>query len=260
MDMNLNLDPMAREPLSRAPLVTVLAQIRFTPDEGLVGESTGEPLRNALGADYPDQRLEEQSAVLLQPDGTRDERTIRQWVLSDVNGRWRVVVGADFLTVQASEGAYTRREDFLTRLRVATAALARTRPPAVVDRVGVRYIDRLLSVDPERLSAYVRPEMQAASGQLGAGVFLQSQIVQFQVMRDDDHVVLRSATLPPNGFYDVLVPPVSQPAWLLDIDAFLEQRFQFTEDDIDLTASRLGERVYSAFRWVVTDEFLEEHR
>ena len=51
------------------------------------------------------------------------------------------------------------------------------------------------------------------------------------------------------------VDPVDEPSWILDIDAFLEETSAFDVEMIGSRTRALAERIYSFFRWVVTDEF-----
>ena len=51
------------------------------------------------------------------------------------------------------------------------------------------------------------------------------------------------------------VDPVDEPSWILDIDAFRQESSAFDVESIGSRARTLAERIYSFFRWVVTDEF-----
>lgn len=254
----LDLRPVQRVPLAKAPLVIVIAQVRFAVTPGLVSGAEGESVRELLSSAYPDARGEHHQVTVQRPDGTVEIHQIDQWILSTIDGHTRVTIASDFVALQTT--SYTSREDFQERFRFLIATLTEVAHPPVVHRLGVRYVDRLTGEDRlERLSDYIRPELCAAVVDRDASVALLGQAVQTTLRAGDDEVLLRSLVLPPQGFYDVMIDPVPEPAWVLDIDAYTTQQFGFDLDQTVEVSARLTERVYSAFRWVVTDRFLQEH-
>lgn len=254
----LDLRPTQRVSLTRAPLVTVISQVRFSDTPGLVDGPDAEAVRAALKADYPESVGEQHKATLQRADGTVETHEIHQWTLSSVDGNWRVTIAGDFIAIQTMQ--YTNREDFLTRFSAVLDAVPERARPAVVHRLGVRYVDRLTGAGiVDRLSEYIRPELCAAVVDRDESVRLLGQAVQTTLAVEDDEVLLRSFVLPPQGFYDVMILPVNETAWVLDIDAYTTRQFGYVAAEILDNAHRLVERVYSAFRWVVTDKFLGEH-
>lgn len=254
----LDLQPVQARHLSRAPLALVLAQVRFSPTPDLVSGDTAAAVRAALGDHYPDAREERQTVTLTLPDGSRDTRELRQWILRDVAGVWTVTVAEDFVALHTVK--YDDFGGFRDRLDRLLWVVADGAAPAVTDRVGLRYVDRLVGDDMvARLPGFIRESLHGAVCDTGPGVSIMGQMIQTNARVDDDETLIRAIVLPANGLYDVMVPPVPEPSWVLDVDAFTTRRVPFDSGEIAETVARLADRAYSAFRWAVTEEFLKEH-
>ncbi len=60
-----------------------------------------------------------------------------------------------------------------------------------------------------------------------------------------------NATFDPNVF-----KPIDQPSWFLDLDMSISENQEFDVEKILEDAKRFSERIYTFFRWSVTEEFL----
>jgi uncharacterized protein (TIGR04255 family) len=57
--------------------------------------------------------------------------------------------------------------------------------------------------------------------------------------------------------YDpVNLAPINDKSWVLDLDLFLEEVTSFDPSAIVLKSTAFSEKIYTFFRWAVTDEFL----
>ncbi len=66
--------------------------------------------------------------------------------------------------------------------------------------------------------------------------------------------------VPANGTVDpAAVDVIDEPSWLLDLDAFVASTHTFEVDAVMSQVKGLAERIYSFFRWAVTDEFLRRY-
>ena len=52
------------------------------------------------------------------------------------------------------------------------------------------------------------------------------------------------------------IEPNAEPSWILDLDMSLSKNREFSIEAMISEAKRFSERIYTFFRWVVTDEFL----
>jgi uncharacterized protein (TIGR04255 family) len=70
-------------------------------------------------------------------------------------------------------------------------------------------------------------------------------------------MVARWGLLPERATVDpAAVEPIDEQSWLLDLDAFQTKTHAFNVDATVAQARGFGERIYSLFRWAVTDELL----
>ena len=76
---------------------------------------------------------------------------------ADIDGAWRVSLTPEFVALETL--AYTSRGDFIGRMRTVLEAVDKHVEPAVVQRLGLRYIDRVTGEALGEIAALVRPEM-----------------------------------------------------------------------------------------------------
>jgi uncharacterized protein (TIGR04255 family) len=173
-----------------------------------------------------------------------------------------VTLAPDFLALETER--YTSRDDFMGRLERVLTALTRHIDPRLIDRLGVRYIDQVVGDDLEDLPQLVQP---AICGVLGTPLKAQAQHALaeavFELSEEAGFVSTRWGLLPAHSTVDpAALSAIDVRSWILDLDAF--QTFESATQPLDVAATvvqarRLAERIYSLFRWAVTDEFLRRH-
>ena len=258
--------PPAEVPLRNAPLVKVLAQLRFPLIASIEQRSFVAPFQEAIRRDYPILRPEESRGIALGPSGLIGEaRPNRLWRFNQVEGAWRVTLAPDFVSLETT--SYSSRDDFINRLLVVLEALREHVDPRVVDRLGVRYIDRVSGPILRDLPTLVRPEVLGVLGSPLAGQAQRAISENVFILPDGSgQVMIRWGLVPAHSTIDPgLVDPIDGASWLLDADAFrLFQAesagsHQFRVDQIVDQARGFAERIYSIFRWAVTDQFLQRY-
>ncbi len=251
--------PPAEVPLATPPLVRVIAQVRFPVIASVEKREFIAPFQETIRRDYPVLRPEQSQRVVFGPDGVRDARATTAWRFHDMGSDWRVTLAPDFLALET--GRYSSRDDFLARFRSVLLALEAHVDPRVIDRLGVRYIDRITGTNVADLSALVRPEV---SGVLTTplGQFLQLALSEhvFVLPETAGLAKARWGLVPGGSTVDpAAVEPIEGPSWLLDIDAFQSDSRAFDVDGAVAQARSFAERIYSIFRWAVTNEFLRRY-
>ncbi len=242
-------------PLPRAPLVSVVSQVRFlSPELSIENPAEVAPLQAAVREQYP--RLEEER-VQPFPAGRATGAPATIWRFVDDTGSWRAAVARKFVALDTS--AYDRRRHFLERLHGLLRAVEETIGPRDVERVGLRYIDRLEASALEQISGFIRPELLGLlAGPLGGRVTRGLAEAELSVEGDDWRLRARWGVLPANATIDpALVDPLDRPSWILDIDAFHTGRQPFAAEGLARVSEKLAGMAYRFFRWVVTDRFLE---
>ena len=259
----LSPTPITEVPLSRAPLVRVIAQVRFPPILGIRDPDKVAVFQEAIRETYPHLTRDQAHRVELAAGQPPDIRQELIWRLVDRarDPRWQVSLGVDFVSLDTSD--YGSRRDFLDRLRAVVTAVESVFRPAEVQRLGVRYIDRLTDEAVDRVDDLFQPEIlgimrpvEDSSSALGDSVVHVMNDVQF-LARNGSRVQGRWGKLPPNATHDpTSIDPVAEPSWVLDLDMFTSEPQPFTSEELLRTAGDFAECLYWLFRRMVTKEFL----
>lgn len=246
--------PPAEVPLKHAPLVRVIAQLRFPEVLSVEQRDFVAPFQEAIRSKYPVLRKEQTQGIVLGAAVLAPAKPQVAWRFSDTDGHWRVSLTTEFLALETTK--YVSRSDFLARLGAVATALDEHIEPAQVDRLGVRYIDRITGIAVDDIATLVRAEVRGITGTVAAthAAHALSESL-FQV--DDARLLARWGVLPPGKTVDpVAIEPASEKSWILDLDMFSATAMPFVVDQVVERAQRYAERIYTVFRWAVTDEFL----
>lgn len=239
-------------PLSPAPLVRVLAQLRFPAITSLARAEFIAPFQEALRSKYPILRVEQGPNVIFNgaplPLGSGPT-----WRFHDKADNWRVSLAQDFVAIETT--SYTSRGDFYQRWEQVLTALQLISELSVYDRQGVRYINRLNGDDLGDLRKLVRPEVLGIASHRFAATLVHS-LCESHFQRDDTNLAARWGILPANATTDPGIAPLSEPGWILDLDMFTSGSKDFNVSSVVAEAKHFAERIYTFFRWSVTDELL----
>src|SRR5581483_6143514 len=148
--------PPPEVPLSNAPLVRVIAQVRFPLVVAIEQRDFVAPFQEAIRGQYPILRQDHMQGVLLSSAGMTAQAPQTAWRFSDETNSWRISLAPEFLALETV--AYSSRSDFLARFREAVSPLATHVNPKLIDRVGVRYIDRMVGDAMKDVVVLLRPE------------------------------------------------------------------------------------------------------
>jgi uncharacterized protein (TIGR04255 family) len=257
----LTLDPVPEVPLVSAPLFQVICQVRFSNTPALVGDQNSVELADAL-VGYPVGRTVQGLTISIGAGGepTPTHQLVRQF--SSTDSAWQVSVAEGFVSLETS--AYDNRTDFCDRMVAILHAITGLAKPPVLDRVGLRYIDRWCEADVlADITQLITPAVLGIYGQIGDGLGVVHTIGQHMLGIDSGGAIqLRSGYLPPQGSLDQAIPPLDVPSWVLDIDVFREwsPSAEFQVEYIDTTIRTFAEHAHSVFRWATTDEFIRRYR
>ena len=253
----LRMAPPLEVPLSNAPLVRVIAQVRFPLVVAIEHRDFVAPFQEAIRGQYPILRQDHMQGVLVSPAGLTPQVPQTAWRFSDETNSWRISLAPEFLALETV--AYSSRSDFLGRFREAVSALATHVNPKLVDRVGVRYIDRIVGDAMKDVVVLLRPEVRGILGTpLAADV--SHSICESMFSLDGAGMITRWGSLPPGATVDpAAIEPTNQPSWILDLDMFSSGPTPFSVERAVQDAARFAERIYTVFRWAVTDDFLRRY-
>ena len=247
------LDPVPAEvPLPNAPLVRVIAQVRFPLVAAIEQRDFIAPFQETIRSDYPILRQSQTHQLLLVANVAPSVSTA--WRFASEDGDWRVSLTSDFMSLETTK--YRSRTDFLDRLEKVVRALAAKVEPKLTDRLGIRYIDRISGDALAEISKLVRAEVRGLSSSPVEGSVSHS-ITETLFSRDSTNVLARWGRLPAHATVDPgAIEPADVPSWILDLDMFSTTPASFSIERVLSDARQYMERLYTFFRWVVTPEFL----
>lgn len=253
------IEPVEEVHLPRAPLVRVIAQLRFPREPKLGTEDGAALLRDALAGAYPILRDEQEIRVVITQQGAVEQPGSTLWRLQNRDASWQVTVSDSFVALDTS--AYSTREDFCSKLEDVLAAISDIAAPLVYDRFGLRYVDRLTGPAlMRRLPQLVRAELLGGwAVERPEGVQLVHSLSESLYRFDGAQLLARSGILPPGVVLEPTVAAVDELSWILDIDAATTEGADFDPAALGQLARGLADRAYRFFRWAVTEEFLREH-
>lgn len=260
--MSATFDPLVAPPpmevpLRNAPLVRVIAQVRFPEILAVEQRDFVAPFQEALRATYPVLRQDQTQGLVMGPSGMASTRPQIAWRFGDLSGHWGVSLTSSFLALETTK--YTSRADFFERLRTVVTALDDHLEPKLLDRLGVRYIDRITGTNVDEIADLVRAEVRGISGTAVATHAVHA-LSQSLFKLPDAQVVARWGRLPAGMTVDpAALEPAQEDSWILDLDMFSAGPVPFLVDHILADAQRYAERIYTIFRWAVTDEFLRRY-
>lgn len=252
--------PPEEVPLNKAPLVRVIAQVRFPTILSIGERSFVAAFQEEIRSEYPVLQPEQTHGFVITPQGLESTSPSMIWRFIDKKEQWRVSLSPEFLSLETTN--YTSRSDFLQRFNQVLMAADSHIKPQILDRLGLRYISRLTDEAFDRVTDFVRPEI---SGLLGSQVaaYAEQAISDslFALPNSNEQIYARWGRLPANRTIDqTAIELINKPSWILDLDMFtmpFSEKKGFEVTPIVDDANRFAERLYTLFRWVVTRDFLK---
>jgi uncharacterized protein (TIGR04255 family) len=248
-------------PLPNAPLVSVIAQVRFPALLSVRNPDRVAPFQEAIRNQYPHLEREIPSIVVVAggaPNPMSEQMAMVHWRFADEGAgfKWRVSLSQDFIALETR--AYESRQDFMERLETILQTLGETLAPTHMMRFGMRYIDQIKGEPMGRIDTLLRREV------LGvvpcAGPDARQVITEFAAPAEPGELLARWGRLPATMTVEPnLLPAIQEDSWLIDLDVSRAGQVAFDAKGIVETARSAAERVYSVFRWMVTEEFLKEY-
>lgn len=260
--MALPFDPFSpggrdEVPLERAPLVRVIAQIRFPPIASLGRADFMAPFQEAIRARYPILTPERTAGFMFGPQGVMLQNSDGVvWRFHDKLNTWSVSLGPDFVALEST--AYTDRDDFFGRFDEIVRALDQVAKLPVYLRLGVRYINRVRGPELETLPVLVRPEVLGLAGSMVTG--FNHSICESLFTQEDVALSTRWGRLPSGTTTDpAALLPIDEPSWVLDLDMFRAAQRDFDAAEVLNECRRFAETIHGFFRWCVLPKFLDTY-
>lgn len=249
-------------PLPDAPLVRVLAQVRFPQFSQFLSDEDQIARRFAalVAEEYPLFEEGMETVLVLTPTGVSPQQGGgKLWRLGAADASWQVSFARNFVALETS--SYVRRSDFADRFQqVWNAFQSVTRPP-FIERAGIRYTNRIERTEVlGQLGNYLRPEVSGVIGvQMAEGKLERTVSESLYQFNDGSEFQARCALLPADVSLDPSIPPAPGPSWVLDLDSFRGWGSSgHNGDAIGEELRTLALRCYQFFRWATKPTFLTE--
>lgn len=254
-------DPTEEIFLEKAPLIRVVAQIRFPR---LAVFQTSNPIGTfveRIADEYPLLEEKKELQLIATPSGfIQQPSETRTWEMRSSSEEWKVTINEAFLALETS--SYLSRDDFTARFETLVAAFDETFNPPFSERLGIRYTNRLSGREVmTELRNFFRPEVLvglAIPTTEKAKIRLSVSDTIFDL--DARSLQVRWGLIPPNATIDLQVPPIGEPSWILDLDSFSSSKIQFSSHDLSEEIRGLAVQAYNMFHWMITDHFLSHYR
>lgn len=247
--------------LEAAPLVRVLAQVRFPrilkiADEAYIGD-----FQEAIRREYPNLEPEMVRGIHLDVNDNGISHRVQEaivWRFLDKEKTHRVSLSQDFITLEAAR--YGTREDFLARFGALISALQKTICPSNATNIGFRYINRMSGDDAlSRLPAVVRPELLNVL-QASFLPYVETSMTELSAATLEGRLLVRFGLAPAGFTHDPsTAPAVPERSWVLDVDSTLETDAEFEASALQERLESAAGRAYSFFRWSVQPAFLDQY-
>lgn len=143
--------------MSNAPVYYVLAQIKFTPVKAM--KKYVDDIQDALRLQgYPLFESRESTQIKFEFSAPNEPaqpafETVQQWYMSDLNRTSGFVLGNDFITYHTTD--YETHQPFLKELMKGLTVVMNNPKPALITRLGLRYLDAVLPEAGETIEQYL---------------------------------------------------------------------------------------------------------
>jgi uncharacterized protein (TIGR04255 family) len=253
----LTSPPPKEVPLNKAPLVRVVAQVRFPVNLSIDQKDNVGLFQQAMRDEYPILRQEQASSLAITPQGMIQQPSSQIiWIFMDEAENWQIVLTPTALTLDTSR--YSSRSDLIRRWEAILTAFNQFFSPQFTERFGLRYIDRLVGQDLTDVSLLLEPNVVGLlGGDFGSHVHQAMTETLFSLHPDYEHLLARWGKIAAGMTFDpAAILPIPEPSWILDLDMSRTERQNFNIESLVEEAQRFSERIYTFFRWAVTEEFL----
>jgi len=254
----MNLDLPAPDPrrLERSPLELVVCQIRFDNKAAAEEPAVALSFHAQLGGEdgrYPNMEpiAGHEYSITMGPNAApaTETKTLAGWRLSSAEDGWVISLTAEYVAIETS--AYQTWDDFRERLAELIAATAAQLAPAIEQRIGLRYVDRIGELElsePQQWAQYIAPELLGPilHPKIGPTVKVAQQALALE-LGDGIACGLRHGVNSEQGSVD----------YLLDFDLSRQGGRAFEPEALLATADRLNEYGLQLFQAAITPELYE---
>ncbi len=124
---------------------------------------------------------------------TQQVRQLPRWDFGDKDRRWLISIAQDFVTVFTS--GYAGFGGFASRVEQILSGFASISSPAILDRVGLRYVDIVNPPPADAIEDWLHPSL--CGFPILGGQSPRAVLTQTVAKTDEGRLVVKSMSLPP---------------------------------------------------------------
>jgi uncharacterized protein (TIGR04255 family) len=259
-DMPLGGLPSAdRTLLASAPVEVAICEVRFTSVQSAVPVETAERIRDALAkalsVDFPNIQPATQGTMQINfnvEGASWSGDQTKGWQTSSADGQHSATVFPTSVIWQV--GVYKRWGlSMRPPLEVLLGAIATDLSPSLVQRIGLRYVNRFVDPSCKTLGDWSGKIGETLLGPLGNPVFgekVTGAQQQVEIALDGRHgVLLRHGPIPDQASKSI--------SYFLDLDVFANAASPFEVAEVLDAAERLNRTALSLFQACVSVDYLK---
>jgi len=241
--------------LREPQLAAVICQLRWPQLTAMEEELKPRALEfgRSLMEAYPVFSEAQQVSLTITADGVSQAQGDPVFGWSSPDSVWQISLTKR--SVALSCFSFTANAEFADHLQTIIDKVHSHLPVAILDRVGLRYINRY---DDARVLA--DPSLFFDASALGYaalpldGVTLVANVNQAGFQAEDVSLQARSGRVPAAQTFDPSLAPLPGPSWVVDLDAYVERRLvSSVETDMRLI-SKLADTAYDFFKLIAKPE------
>jgi uncharacterized protein (TIGR04255 family) len=254
----LRAPPPPEIPLERAPLLRVIAQVRFPTILAVRSADRVSGFQEIVGDRYP--RLEREEIAMLSVGSISvsdaSHEAVVHWRFWDQQRQWRTTLTQEFVAIETT--AYKSRADFVAKFGEVLRAFQKIFQPKFATRLGARYIDQLGPPAVDRITDLLIPELLGPQKVFGEAA--QQLITAVSAKASPGTLIARWGKVPRGMTIDpTIMQPSEEDSWIIDLDISETEETSFDSELLITKVRSYAERIYTIFRWMVTDEFIREY-
>lgn len=233
-----------------------------------ISEPTGQGVasfQDQVRVNYPTFRSEQQHELRFEANDAGhvvDQPMIVSnpaFIFADVHKHWTVTLTQQSVALQATGEGYSGRDDFIARFSDLLDALSASYSAIVPARVGFRYVNLFEKDLFVNLDAYANSDM-LGFGRKAFGDGFGSSFGQTEGRVGSSRVLVKTGFLKVGSVGEMFPAPLTESAWLLDIDAWQQLSGDMSTDQLRAIAVELTNLNCEMFRWSISESFLKEYR
>ena len=259
--MVLNLPPPDRTSLRASPLVLTVCQVRFEQTLAVADARVALGVQSSLGGPgglYP--RIDPVRGPSVQfsvtSEGAGESRALPSvggWRLQSDDGAWIASIMPDFVALETTRYT-TWDEDFAPRMSDLLDAVQNVVSPALEERLGLRYVDRLGGLEirePQDWTRYLDPALLGVLLQETLGPAAVTTQQQIDLVLDNDVRCILRHGHPADTDDDGLQ------TYVLDYDVYRQSARAFDVNGINKALSMFSDAALQLFHANLNPKYLD---